>query len=73
MNKEAAILFGYVLLGVLVVWLLSCYPDVLSIGFQEVANVRGNKKCITKKQQCIIRPQQCDLAKGIYFNQVAKK
>lgn len=52
--KEQLIVIGYVALGVLAVWLLSCYPDVLGIGFQEVANVRGNKKCITKKQQCTL-------------------
>lgn len=52
--KEQLIVIGYVLFGALAIWLLSCYPDVLGIGFQEVANVRGNKKCITKKQQCTL-------------------
>ena len=52
--KEQLIVFGYVLFGALAVWLLTCYPDVLSVGLQEVANVRSNKKCITKKQQCTL-------------------
>ncbi len=52
--KEQLIVIGYVLFGALAIWLLSCYPDVLGIGFQEVANVRSNKKCITKKQQCTL-------------------
>lgn len=30
--KEQLIVFGYVLFGALAVWLLTCYPDVLSVG-----------------------------------------
>ncbi len=30
--KEQLIVFGYALLGILAVWLLTCYPDVLGIG-----------------------------------------
>lgn len=51
--KEQLIVIGYVALGALAVWLLSCYPDVLAAGLQEVNMSEETKNALLKNSNAL--------------------